>query len=117
LLRKVDDRFAIFGSGEELALEFDPAGLPEVPQGWKRDYFFFAHGYEKDMDFYAAEANTVEPLPFDGMNVYPPAGKYPTDAAHTDYELEFNTRFVTNPAPRSFRFDYPKPRPSQHRSQ
>jgi tetratricopeptide (TPR) repeat protein len=110
LLQNVDDKFAIFGSGEELALDFDPSPLPNVPPGWKRDYFFFAHGYEKDMDFYAADANTVSPLPFHDMSNYPSSRAYPTDADHIRYELEFNTRFISKPAPRSFRFAYPKPR-------
>jgi tetratricopeptide (TPR) repeat protein len=113
LLESVDDKFTIFGSGEELALDFDPATLPKVAPGWKRDYFFFAQGYEKDMDFYAADANTVGPLPFHDMSTYPSSRTYPTDAAHTRYQLEFNTHFISNPAPRSFRFAYPKPRNGQ----
>jgi Flp pilus assembly protein TadD len=110
LLRQVDDRFAVFGSGEELALDFDSATLPGVPAGWKRDYFFFANGYEKDMDFYAADANTVAPLPFERMGVYPPKTEYPEDPSHLRYLLEYNTRFIGNSEPRSYRFDYRKPR-------
>ncbi len=106
LLRQVDDRFVILGSGEEIAVDFDPTTLPSLPPGWKRDYFFFADGYEKDMDFYAAEANTVDPLPFSAMEIYPSSRNYPDDSAHIDYQLEYNTRFVTNPAPRSFRYHY-----------
>jgi len=34
--------------------------------GLKRDYFFFADGYEKDMDFYAAEGKHRCALPFTG---------------------------------------------------
>ncbi len=115
LLTHVDDRFAIFGSGEEVALEFDPAGLPPLPPGWKRDYFFFADGYEKDMDFYAAEPITVEPLPFHAMGAYPyPAPSvYPEDRQHRDYRLEFNTRFDSGAAPSSYRFQYrASPRPA-----
>ena len=56
LLTATDDRFAVFGSGDEIALDFDPATLPALPKGWVRDYFFIANGYEKDMDFYAAMA-------------------------------------------------------------
>ncbi len=42
-----------------------------LPQGWVRDYFFIANGYEKDMDFYAYRGDTVDPLPFRDMNVVP----------------------------------------------
>jgi hypothetical protein len=110
LLRSVDDRFAIFGSGEELAIDFDPSSLPKLQPGWRRDYFFFADGYEKDMDFYASHPNTVGPLPFQAMGVYPPAGAYPDDAKHLRYQLEYNTRFVTHQEPSSFRFQYEQPR-------
>ena len=84
LLTGYDDRLAVFGSGDEVVLDFDPAKLPALPKGWVRDYFFVANGYEKDMDFYAAEANTVHPLPFRTMGTYPyPRGRsFPLDDAH-----------------------------------
>ena len=53
LLTSLDDRLVVFGSGDEVALDFDPSKLPALPKGWARDYFFVANGYEKDMDFYA----------------------------------------------------------------
>src|SRR5437867_3710589 len=94
LLRAADDRFVIFSSGEGVKLDFNAKSLPSLPAGWVRDYFFFADGFEKDMDFYAAHAFTVEPLPKHGMKPYPyaPGEAYPEDAAHTGYELEYNTR-------------------------
>jgi len=54
LLTALDDKLVVFGSGDEVSLDFDPAQLPALPKGWVRDYFFAANGYEKDMDFYAA---------------------------------------------------------------
>ncbi len=108
LLAGFDDRFAVFGSGEEVAMEFDPSSLPSLPEGWVRDYFFMANGYEKDMDFYAADGSTVEPLPFRGMGTYPyPDGKsFPLDDAHLDYLLNFNTRHVSGNEPHGYRFNY-----------
>jgi tetratricopeptide (TPR) repeat protein len=111
LLTRVDDRFVVFGSGEEVALEFDPVGLPSLQRGWQRDFFFFADGYEKDMDFYAADPLTVDPLPFHSMGVYPPSSAFPVDAARARYLLEFNSRFVSSPAPLSYRFHYPTRHP------
>ena len=109
LLTGYDDRLAVFGSGDEVALDFDPARLPALPKGWARDYFFVANGYEKDMDFYAAEANTVQPLPFRSMGTYPyPKGRsFPLDDAHVDYFLNYNTRHLSGNEPKAFRFDYP----------
>ena len=48
-----------------------PSKLPALPKGWVRDYFFVANGYEKDMDFYAYDFTSVDPLPFGDMNMYP----------------------------------------------
>jgi len=61
------------------------------------------------MDFYAAEGNTVEPLPFRSMGTYPYKGKFPNDPAHLDYMLKYNTRFVSGNEPRGYAYDYPKP--------
>ena len=108
LLSAVDDRFVIFGSGEGVKLEFDPRNLPEVPAGWVRDYFFYANGFEKDLDFYAAHAFSVEPLPRHGLLPYPyPQGKeYPDDAQHLGYQLEYNTRQRSDKMPASFSYRY-----------
>jgi Flp pilus assembly protein TadD len=108
LLKKSDDRFVVFGSGEGLKLDFDPVGLPALPKGWVRDYFFYADGFEKDMDFYAAHAFTVEPLPKHSMTAYPyPEGdEYPADAEHQEYQLEYNTRPRSEHMPPSLRYKY-----------
>jgi len=110
LLTDFDDRLVVFGSGEEVALEFDPRSLPAVPKNWTRDYFFLANGYEKDMDFYAAEGATVEPLPFRSMGTYPYPGKsFPLDEKHLDYLLNFNTRQMSGNEPQGYWYDYSHP--------
>jgi Flp pilus assembly protein TadD len=111
LLRASDDRFVVFGSGEGLKLDFDPKQLPALPAGWIRDYFFYADGFEKDLDFYAAHAFTVEPLPRHSLLPYPyPEGKdYPSDAEHLDYQLEYNTRPRSERMPPSLRYQYAPP--------
>ncbi|MCU1270199.1 MAG: repeat protein [Acidobacteriaceae bacterium] len=107
LLSSFDDKLVVFGSGEEVALEFNPAKLPPLPKGWTRDYFFMANGYEKDMDFYAAEGSTVDPLPFRRMGKYPYAGKaFPADDEHLKYMLEFNTRFVSGNEPGGYSYRF-----------
>ena len=57
LLAATDDKLAVFGSGERSAARLRSIKLPALPKGWVRDYFFAANGYEKDMDFYAAEGD------------------------------------------------------------
>ncbi len=109
LLESVDDKFVVFGSGDEVALDFDPAKLPALPRGWVRDYFFVANGYEKDMDFYAYHGDTVEPLPFRDMRAYPyPGQSFPSDAEHLNYLLEYNTRFMSGNEASGYSFQYPK---------
>jgi hypothetical protein len=108
LLATTDDRLAVFGSGDEVRLDFDPSSLPTLPDGWVRDYFFAANGYEKDMDFYAAEGNFVAPLPFLRMGGYPYSSEktFPLDGAHLDYLLEYNTRHMSGNEQRGYWFDY-----------
>jgi tetratricopeptide (TPR) repeat protein len=108
LLTAADDKLAVFGSGDEVSLDFDPSRLPALPKGWVRDYFFAANGYEKDMDFYAAEGNFVAPLPFLSMGEYPytPKKAFPLDDAHVNYLLEYNTRQMSGNEQRGYWFDY-----------
>jgi Flp pilus assembly protein TadD len=94
LLTRTDDRFVIFGKGEEVSLEFATKGLPEVPRRFKRSFMLYTSGYCKDMDPHTAFSETVEPLPFKGMSAYPyPEGeRYPDDPEHQEYRKTWNTR-------------------------
>jgi hypothetical protein len=100
----------VFSSGEGVKLDFDPRNLPALPAGWIRDYFFYADGFEKDLDFYAAHAFTVEPLPRHTLIPYPyPDDKaYPADADHLNYQLDFNTRQRSDHLPQDLQYHYPK---------
>ena len=113
LVKGIDDRYAIFGSGEEVATEFDASKLPMLPAHWKRDYFFYANGYVKDMDWWDASPYTVTQLPFHGMSQYPypQSEKFPDDADALTYQLDWNDRFDTGEPVRAYRFHY-QPLPS-----
>jgi hypothetical protein len=108
LMKGIDDRYAIFGSGEEIAAEFDVTKLPALPAHWKRDYFFYANGYVKDMDWWDASPFTVAQLPFHKMSTYPypQSEKFPDDAQGLDYQLNWNDRWDSGEPVRSYRFDY-----------
>ena len=108
LLRGIDDRYVIFGSGEEIAAEFDAAKLPTLPSHWKRDYFFYANGFVKDMDWWDASPFTVAQLPFQGMSKYPYAEseRFPDDANAVAYQLDWNDRFDSGEPVRSYHFNY-----------
>ena len=109
LVRAADDEYVIYGSGDEVAVSFDSTRLPPLPAGWTRDYFFYANGFAKDMDFYAAHGGTVAPLPFHTLIPYPyPRGvAYPADDRHFEWQLEYNTRSVAGPAGPVYLFQYP----------
>jgi len=94
LLRDVDDRLAILGSGDEIRMRFAAAGLPALPPGWTRDYLLSVDGWAKDADANTAFSQSVLPLPFHAMSRYPyPAGeRYPDDEAHRAYAREYLTR-------------------------
>ena len=108
LLHAIDDQFVIFGTGEDMDLEFSSAPLPPLPSGWTRDFFFYANGFVKDMDFYEASPFLVGALPFHGMSAYPyPVTEhYPDDPAHTAYQLEYNTRFESGAPQHPLQFHY-----------
>ncbi len=109
LLKDTDDHFVIFGTGEDIDAEFSAAPLPPLPTGWQRDFFFYADGFVKDMDFYEATPFTVADLPFHGMSTYPyPTSQhYPDTSSATEYRLDWNTRYESGTSnPRGYRFRY-----------
>ena len=108
LLNRIDDEYVIFGTGEDMDLEFNAIAQPALPTGWVRDYFFYANGFVKDMDFYEASPFTVNAMPFHSMSGYPYASTehYPDDAKHTAYQLEWNDRFESGTAVHRYQFLY-----------
>jgi tetratricopeptide (TPR) repeat protein len=107
-LKGVDNQFVVFGSGEEIAAEFDIGKLPALPAGWKRDYFFYANGYVKDMDWWDASPFTVAQMPFHGMTAYPYPNpeQFPDDRDLLSYQLNWNDRFDSGEPVRSYRFNF-----------
>ena len=94
IIRDVDDRLAIMGSGDELTLRFPVAAFPAVAPGQTRDFLLQVDGWAKDRDPNTADSGSVEPLPFHAMSGYPYAAseKFPSDEQHKRYQREFNTR-------------------------
>ena len=94
LAREIDDRFVVFGAGDELRLSFDAAALPPLPPGWTRDFLLFVDGWAKDGDANTAHSQTVGPLPYHAMPSYPydPPHAYPDDPEHRAYLETWQTR-------------------------
>ena len=102
-----DNKYVIMNSGDEITLKFEASSLPELPDGWSRDFLFYNDGWLKDGDLNTARGQTVEPLPFHGMTSYPEGayGKYPINNELNAYRKKYNTRKVT---PESFKDSFKK---------
>ena len=94
LVRNVDDKLTIMGSGDELSLTFPANSLPPLPAGWSRDFLLLVDGWAKDADANTAFSQTVTPLPFHAMSAYPykPNEHFPADPDHAAYVREYLTR-------------------------
>jgi Flp pilus assembly protein TadD len=108
LLRNIDNRYVIFGTGEEIDAEFSAQALPPLPAGWTRDYFFYANGFVKDMDYWEEAPFTVGPMPFHAMSRYPyPATeRYPAGPAADAWWLDWNTRYESGNRRQKWDFNY-----------
>lgn len=98
LLTEADNKYIISNAGDEVSIAFDSKVLPELKNGWKRDFLIHTVGWVKDGDLNTAFGNTVLPLPFHGMKSYPPSvnDSYPKDPELQKYLREYNTRVVTS---------------------
>ncbi len=96
LLVSVDDRFVVTRSGDEIALAFDAAAAPPLPEGWTRDFLLFTDGFGKDMDPNSATPSMVGPLPYHAMPPYPypDVAAYSADPARAGWLDTWNTRIV-----------------------
>ncbi len=97
LLTNVDSHMAVFGSGDEVALEFGPAQEAAIRPGWRRDFILYLDGFVKDGDRYTAHAGQVAPMPYAGMTAYPYADDRQSSAVFNDshyqrYLREYQTR-------------------------
>ena len=101
LLQEVDDMYVILNAGDEITVEFEASRLPELKEGWVRDFILYSDGWDKDGDINTLTSQTVEPLPFHGMSAYPypDTEHYPDDEAHQQYRREYNTRRVEHRLP------------------
>ncbi|MBF0500670.1 MAG: hypothetical protein HQM09_11100, partial [Candidatus Riflebacteria bacterium] len=95
LLSQTDDKFVIFGGGDEINVTF---GRPSPqPEGKSRRYMVYADLYFKSTAN-TDVAHNVEPLPFASMTTYPytTPETYPTDAEHAQYRQKYNTRHFSS---------------------
>ncbi len=89
-----DQGLAILAGGDELTLAFDDSSLPAPKPGMQRTFFLWTVGWDKDADYHVARGDTVEPLPWTGMddqlNGIERRPAFASDALHE----RFNTRWT-----------------------
>ena len=94
LLQEPDDRYVVFGPGDEITVEFPTKGVPALPPGWRRDFLLYSDSWLKDADLHTGTGQSVDPLPFHAMQRYPYGSDqaYPGDPEHQRYLSEYLTR-------------------------
>jgi len=97
LLNKIDDRYVIVASGDELSMRFKEQ--PPPPAGWVRDFVIVGDGWIKDGDFNSTFSKTVLPLPYHAKDLYViPPGKLEDEwvyKQHPEDWQKYHTRYVT----------------------
>ncbi|WP_111708810.1 CRTAC1 family protein [Lutibacter citreus] len=96
LLKESDNKYIISNAGDETSLNFSVSNFPKLKVGWKRDFLIHSVGWVKDGDINTSFGQTVLPLPFHGMESYPPSKNdiYPNNSNLKEYNQEYNTRIV-----------------------
>jgi len=97
LLTKIDDRYAIVNSGDEMSLRFPEQ--PPPPAGWVRDFVVKGDGWIKDGDYNSTFSKTVLPLPYHAKNEYTMRpGKLEDEWVYRHHPEDwqtYHTRYVT----------------------
>jgi len=97
LLNRVDDRYVIVNSGDEMSLRF--AEQPPPPAGWLRDFILVGDGWIKDGDFNSTFSMTVLPLPYHAKQEYVERpGRLEDEFVYRQHPEDwenYHTRYVT----------------------
>jgi tetratricopeptide (TPR) repeat protein len=97
LLQRIDDRYVIVASGDELSLHF--AEQPPPPAGWLRDFVLVGDGWIKDGDFNSTFSMTVQPLPYHAKDDYVERpGRLEDEYVYRKYPEDwknYHTRYIT----------------------
>jgi tetratricopeptide (TPR) repeat protein len=97
LIKRIDDRYVIVNSGDELSLRF--VEQPPPPAGWVRDFVIVGDGWIKDGDYNSTFSKTVLPLPYHAKNEYTARpGRLEDEWVYQQYPDDwknYHTRYVT----------------------
>jgi tetratricopeptide (TPR) repeat protein len=97
LVNKIDDRYVIVNSGDELSLRFPEQPPPAA--GWVRDFVVVGDGWIKDGDYNSTFSKTVLPLPYHAKNEYTTRpGRLEDEWVYQQHPQDwktYHTRYVT----------------------
>jgi hypothetical protein len=94
LVSNRDDALALLNGGDALTLSFSDDRLPPKLEGYRRTFFLYSSGWDKDSDFHCAKGWQVDPIPWHGMNDQR-YGQEPRPVIDGDAWIEkYNTRWV-----------------------
>lgn len=97
LLQRIDDRYVIVDSGDELSLRFPEQPPPAA--GWLRDFILVGDGWIKDGDFNSTFSKTVLPLPYHAKDDYEDRpGRLEDEYVyrhHAEDWQKYHTRYIT----------------------
>jgi tetratricopeptide (TPR) repeat protein len=97
LLNRVDDRYVIVNSGDEMSLRFAEQPAPQA--GWLRDFIVVGDGWIKDGDFNSTFSKTVLPLPYHAKQEYVDRpGRLEDEYVYRQHPEDwqnYHTRYVT----------------------
>lgn len=97
LLKRIDDRYVIMNSGDEMSFRFPQQPAPA--SGWVRDFLIIGDGWIKDGDYNSTFSKTVLPLPHHDKQEYvTPTTTLEDEWVYKKYPADwqtYHTRFIT----------------------
>ena len=94
LLERKDNSLVLLNGGDELTLDFAASELPPLQEGFRRDYYLFTVGWDKDADFHVSTGWTVGPLPYHGQNDQAYGKVIHPEIENAPWARQFNRRYV-----------------------
>lgn len=94
LLSAKDNQLVILNGGDELTLRFDGFALPPKFGGRRRSFYLFVSGWDKDADPHVVKGQTVEPIPWHGMDGQRYGRQLRPQTLNDEWQSKYNTRWV-----------------------
>jgi hypothetical protein len=99
LVEQRDDALVLINGGDALELRFALDRVPDRPEGYRRNFFFYSVGWDKDADFHCVKGWLVDPIPWHGMDDQS-YGQEPRPVIDGDWWIrQYNTRWVDHIVP------------------